>query len=169
VQSSSKSVIHAPFDQVDIPEWLFNLSDFEYQRCSVSHIACGSSRTVDGKRMSLNVEDVGGLVVQHYVEEIAEKSHCRLISTSDVFVQGNRTTVAVVWELVARPLSEDACEFENVVLVHTTDDYESFIESHGITYEQGKAMLQSAVGPHNAEETPLFAKSIETKALIAEG
>jgi hypothetical protein len=58
---------------VDIPEWLFNLSDLEYQKCSVAHIACGSSRTADGRRMSLNVEEVGSLVVQHYVEDIAEK------------------------------------------------------------------------------------------------
>lgn len=165
VQSSSKSVIHAPFNQVDIPEWLFNLSDLEYQKCSVSHIACGSSRTADGKRMSLNVEDVGGLVVEHYVEDIAEKSHCRVVSTSDLFAQGNRTTANVVWEMIARPLHEDACEFENLVLVHTTDDYENFIETSGISYEQAKAMLQAAVELHNAEETPLFAKSIETRAL----
>jgi hypothetical protein len=65
------------FEQVNISEWLFTLSDKEYQQCSVSHIACGSSRAADGRRMSL-IEEIGGsLTVQHYVEDIAEKQHCR--------------------------------------------------------------------------------------------
>jgi hypothetical protein len=168
VDCSSKSVINAPFDQIDLPEWVFNQSDAEYQKCSVSHFACGSSHTADGKRMSINVEDVGGLIVQHYVEGVAEKSRCQLISTSEVFVQGDRTTVTVIWEVVVRPISENVCAFENIVLAHTTDDYEEFLQRHGITYEQAKAMLQSAVEAHNAEETPLFAKAIETRSLTAQ-
>jgi hypothetical protein len=119
--------------------------------------------------MSLNVEEVGSLVVQHYVEDIAEKLHCRVISTSDVFVHLQRTTVNVIWELMARPLHETVCEFENVVLVLTTRDYERFIATNGITYEQARAAMEAAVEAHNAEETPLFARSIEAKALIAKG
>jgi hypothetical protein len=166
VHSSSTSIIEAPLEQVNISEWLFTLSDKEYQRCSVSHIACGSSRAANGKRMSLNVEEIGGsLVVEHYVEDIAEKQHCRVASTSDVFANGNRTTVHVVWELIAKPLSDIGCAFTNVVLVHTTDDYENFLEKSGITFEQAKAALASAVEAHNAEETPLFAGSIGTMAL----
>ena len=62
--------------------------------------------------MSLNVEEIGGsLVVEHYVEDISEKQHCRVISTSDVFVQGSRTTVHVVWDLSVTPLTENSCEF----------------------------------------------------------
>jgi hypothetical protein len=45
--------------------------------------------------MALNIEEIGSsLTVQHYVEDIAEKQHCRVISTSDMFANGNRTTVA---------------------------------------------------------------------------
>jgi hypothetical protein len=168
VHSSSTSIIQAPLAQVNISEWLFTLSDKEYQQCSVSHIACGSSRAADGKRMSLNVEEIGGsLIVQHYIEDIAKKQHCRVISTSDAFANGNRTTVQVVWELSAKPVSDITCEFTNVVLVHTTDDYENFLEKSGITFEQVKAALESAVEAHNAEETPLFARSIGTMALSA--
>jgi hypothetical protein len=166
VQSSCKSVIHSPLKNIDISEWLFSLGDAEYQQCSISHIACGSSRAADGKLMSLNVEEIGGsIVVEHYVEDILERQHCRVISTSDVFVQGSRTTVHVVWELSVTPLTDSSCEFLNLVTVHTTDDYEVFIAHSGITYEQAKAAMESAVGAHNAEETPLFAKSIERKAL----
>jgi hypothetical protein len=161
VHSSSTSIIQAPLEQVNISEWLFTLSDEEYQQCSLAHIACGPSRAADGKRMSLNVEEIGGsLTVQHYVENIAEKQHCRVISTSDVFANGNRTTAHVVWELIAKRLSDITCELTNVMLVHTTDDYEHFLETSGLTFEQAKAALASAVEAHNAEETPLFAKSI---------
>jgi hypothetical protein len=111
VKRSCKSVIHTPLKNLDITEWLFTLGDAEYQQCSISHIACGSSRAADGKRMSLNVEEIGGsLVVEHY-EDISEKQHCRVISTSDVFVQGSRTTVHVVWDLSVTPLTENSCEF----------------------------------------------------------
>jgi hypothetical protein len=44
-----------------------------------NHIAAAASMTPEGKRMSLNVEHVGNLMVQHYVEEISERSHCRLV------------------------------------------------------------------------------------------
>jgi hypothetical protein len=45
-----------------------------------------------------------------------------------VFANGNRTTVQVVWELIAKPLSNITCEFTKVALVHTTDDYENLLE-----------------------------------------
>jgi hypothetical protein len=166
VQSSSISIIQAPLEQVNISDWLFSLSDKEYQQCSVAHIACGASRAADGKRMSLNVEEIGGsLVVEHYVEDIAEKQHCRVISISDVFARGNRTTAQVVWELIAKPLTDTTCEFTNLVFVQTTDDYEDFLEENGIPFGQAKVALESAVEAHNAEETPLFARSIGRMAL----
>jgi hypothetical protein len=41
----------------------------------------------DGLRMSINVEILGGsLSVQHYIDEICESDHLRLVSDSDVFV-----------------------------------------------------------------------------------
>ncbi len=76
VRSSAKAVINAPIGKIDIPEWLFALTDEEYQRCSVAHIAAGATRTPDGsKRIEINVEKVGpGLMVQHWTEDIAEKT-----------------------------------------------------------------------------------------------
>jgi hypothetical protein len=168
-ETSYKSVIQAPLDKVDIPEWLFNLSDKEYQRCSVAHIGCGSSRAADGKRMSLNIEEIGGAIaVQHYIEDLAEKQHSRAVSITDTFAQGARTTAKVIWELTATAINNHQCELTNTVLVYTTDDYESFLDKNNIPFEQAKAALQSALEAHNAEETPLFAKSIETKALSGE-
>ena len=71
IHSSSKFIIRVPFEQVNISEWLFTLSDKKYRQSPVSHIACGASRAADGRR-SLNVEEIGGsLTVQHCVEDIA--------------------------------------------------------------------------------------------------
>src|SRR5882762_10236752 len=89
LRSSAKAVINAPIHKIDIPEWLFALTDEEYQRFSVAHIAAGATWTPDGsKRIEINVEKVGpGLMVQHWTEDIAEKQHSRLVSLSDMFVQ----------------------------------------------------------------------------------
>ena len=43
LRSASKAIICAPVDMIDIPEWLFTLTDEEYQQCSVAHIAGGAT------------------------------------------------------------------------------------------------------------------------------
>ncbi len=66
VDSSFTATINAPIGKIDIPKWCFNLSELEYQGCSPAHIAAGFTTAPDGKRMSINVETIGGsLVVQH--------------------------------------------------------------------------------------------------------
>ena len=83
VRSSFSATIQAPIEQVDIPTWCFSLSESEYQSCSPAHISAGVTTTPEGRRMSINVEVLGGSpMVQHYVEEISEPHHLRLVSTS---------------------------------------------------------------------------------------
>ena len=85
VDSSFTAIINAPIEKVDIPEWCFGLSEQEYQGCSPAHIAAGFTTTPDGKRMSINVEIIGGsMIVEHYIETLGTKSHLILDSTSDV-------------------------------------------------------------------------------------
>jgi hypothetical protein len=92
---------------VDIADWVFTLPDAEYQRCSPAHIAAGFTTSDDGRRMSLNVETIGGhLMVQHYVEDVGEKHHVRLLSTSDVITPTGRTKSGVVWELGVKRLRQ---------------------------------------------------------------
>ncbi len=168
VQSSSKAVINAPIEKIDITEWVFNLSDAEYQSCSTAHFAGGTSKTSDGKRMSINVEMVGpGLILEHYIEVISEKHHCRLLSLSDVLAPQGKTTIRVQWEMIATPLTESTCELTNKVVTGATDDYLAFLEKNGIPFEPAKEAMQLALNAHNHEETPNFAKSIERKALSA--
>ena len=114
VKSSFSATIHAPIENVDIPTWCFSLSESEYQSCSPAHVSAAVTTTPDGRRMSINVEVLGGSpMVQHYVEEITEPHHLRLVSTSDVFTPTGRIKVGVIWDLSVKKIDDDTCEFTN--------------------------------------------------------
>src|SRR5580693_7436840 len=105
VQSSFSATINAPIEKIDIPSWCFTLPESEYQSCSPAHCSAGATTSPDGRRMSINVEVRGGsMIVQHYVEEIGQPDHLRLVSTSDVFTPGGRTKIGVIWDLAARKI-----------------------------------------------------------------
>jgi hypothetical protein len=150
---------------IDIPEWLFTLTDEEYQQCSVAHIAGGVTWSPDGKRVSINVEMIGSvLLVQHWTEDAADKVHSRLVSRSDVFAP-QRAKMQLVWDMAVKPLSATSCEFTNSLFLFETDDLTAFVERSGGPAEQVREALQRTIDDHNAEETPNFAKSVEKKAL----
>jgi len=75
-ESTSKFHVDAPTADIDVTDWLFNIDDLEYINCtphSKAHLAAGFTHSPDGKRMSINVEDIGGaLIVEHYHEAISE-------------------------------------------------------------------------------------------------
>jgi len=71
--TSCSTTIHAPLDQVDLPSWCFTLPESEYLACSPAHVAAGVSSAPDGRRMSINVEVIGGILVAHHdVEDLAQ-------------------------------------------------------------------------------------------------
>ncbi len=66
-ESSFSATINAPIKKVDIPSWCFTLPESEYQACSPAHYSAGATTASDGRRMSINVEILGGsLMVQHW-------------------------------------------------------------------------------------------------------
>ena len=170
-ESTAKFHINAPTTQIDIPEWLFNVDDLEYIDCtpdSRAHLSAGSTHSPDGKRVSINVEDIAGaLIVEHYHEVITEKLHCRVQSSSDFLFGREYTKGHVIWELIATPRDGDVHEFTNNVWVHTTEEFEQYLDAQGLDYEQVREKFQKALEAHNSEETPYFAAAIERKALKA--
>jgi hypothetical protein len=161
-RSTVTAIMHLPIEKVDIADWLFNLPDAEYQRCSSAHIAAGVTVSDNGKPMSINVETIGdALIVQHYVAEIKEPTLCRMVSLSDSITKNGRTKVRVVWELSAKKIDEETSEYSNRIHASATDEMLEFIKQHGISFEQAAAARQAASDTHNKEETPNFAKSIE--------
>ena len=166
VDSSFSATINAPIDLVDIPSWCFTLPESEYQACSPAHCSAGATTTSDGRRMSINVEILGGsLMVQHYVEEIGQPDHLRLVSNSDVFTPTGRTKIGVVWDLRVRKLDDKTCEFTNTVHSSATPELEDFLGKQGVPWDVFKAARKPVSEAHNRQETPLFAKSIERHAL----
>ncbi|MBA2920656.1 hypothetical protein GON01_06545 [Sphingomonas sp. MAH-20] len=166
VDSSFTAVINAPLAAIDLPAWAFTLPDREYQGCSPAHVAAGYTTGPDGKRMSINVEVIGGsLMVQHYVERLGEKDHLILESVSDVFTPNGRTTINVLWELTVRALDDGRCEFTNHVRSTATDALLDLLDRQGIPFEVFRTQRQPMSIAHNQGETPLFAASIERAAL----
>lgn len=165
-QSAYTAVIDVPLDRVDIAEWLFTLSEAEYLRCCPpDHIAAGVSTTDDGRRMMINVEQIGtGLVIQHYVAEEAGKTYCCMNSISDVFTTNGRTQVNVIWELKAEAIDKAHTRYTNSVTAHPTDVFMAFLDKHGISFEEAANSRQAAGSDHNRRETPLFAASIARRA-----
>jgi hypothetical protein len=165
VDSSFSSIIHTPIDAVDLPAWCFNLPEGEYRDCSPAHVSAGFTATPDGRRMSINVEIIGGsLMVQRYVETLGHKDHLVLDSESEVFTPTGRTSIHVTWELRVRPLDSDRCAFTNRVRSCAAEDMLMFLARQGIPFEQFRAQRQPASTAHNERGTPLFAASIERAA-----
>lgn len=102
-KSVAEATIHAPLGAIDLTEWVFTLTDSEYQACSKNHIAAAVTLAPEGKRMSINVEHVGNLMVHHYVEDVAQRSRCRLRSLSESIGPniGSGVKVVVTWMFVA--------------------------------------------------------------------
>ncbi len=166
VDSRFTAIINAPIDKIDIPAWCFSLPDHEYQGCSPAHFAAGATTSREGRRMSINVEVLGGTpMVQHYREKVAEKHHLVLDSISDLFTATGRTTMRVVWELSVKPLGAGKCEFTNHVRTFTTDQFWDYLTRQGIPFEVFRASREPISTAHNRQETPFFAASIERHAL----
>ena len=166
IESSFSATINAPIEDIDIPAWCFTLPDAEYRACSPAHCAAGATTAPDGRRMSINVEVIGGTtMVQHYVEEVGDPDHLRLVSTSDLFTPTGRTTIGVIWDLSVTPIDDEMCEFHNYVRSSFTPELTAFLARQGIPLDLFRTGRRPFSEAHNRQETPLFAKSIERHAL----
>jgi hypothetical protein len=169
VDSSFTAPINAPIEKIDIPAWCFGLPDEEYQGCSPAHFAAGATTARDGRRMSINVEVLGGVpMVQHYVEQLAEKDHLVLDSVSDLFTSSGRTKILVKWELTVKAVGPGKCELTNHVRSRATPEFLDYLARQGIPFEVFRTQRQPISIAHNKQETPFFAASIERHALRRE-
>ncbi len=148
-----ESPINAPKDAFNLHDWVFSLSDKDYQSTSRAHIAAGTSIHTDGTQTSVNVESVGGnLLVQHYVAEVKEPDYVKMVSLSDMWIMKLvHIVVKVTWEMRLISVSDNECKFQNTVLV----EHPNFI-IRAVSSVLGGFF----VGRHNIEETPLFAQNL---------
>lgn len=167
VWSEQAATVHAPIEKVDIANWLLNLPDAEYQRCAPpDHIAAGYTTTDDGRPMSINVEEIGGtLLVEHYVGEILEPHHCRMVSLTDAQTPLGWTKIQVTWDLSVTKSGTDTCQYINRVQSYPTRGFLDILATAGQTLEQAAAERQASTDDHNRRETAKYAVSIGHKAL----
>jgi hypothetical protein len=64
-----------------------------------------------------------------------------------------------------KSIDEQSCEYTNSVVAHPTAEFMDFSAKHNVSFEDAAAARQRDGGDHNRRETPLFAGSIERKAL----
>jgi hypothetical protein len=163
-QSSCEAVIDAPMQTIDLAAWVLDLPDADYQACSADHIAAGLAATPTGQPLSLNVEQPGSFMVQHYLVAEAGPHHCRLVSPrSDVFSPAGASTLGIDWDLKLTPLDGDRCLFTNSVVVHATPEFLAGLATAGVTLDQASPGVGQRLGAHNADETPKFARDIARK------
>ena len=167
IDSTATAVIDAPLDKIDLGKWLFELTDEEYRQCAVpDHRANGWSRNADGQLVSINVEQIGGvLMIQHYVAEILEPQHTRLVSISETQSLNGWQTVEVVWDISVTALGADRATFTNRVISRPTRSLMNQLEESGVSFEQASEQRTAVVVKHNAVETANYAKSVERAAL----
>jgi hypothetical protein len=153
--ATSEVRLDVPASALHLPHWFYAFSDSEYQHCSRGHWGAGMSTSPDGRRTSVNVESVGGhLAVQHFVEEISEPDHLRLVSErSDAWLfHLVHIHPRVTWEMTLIPSSDDSCNFRCTVSVE-----------HPSLFIKAASMLSLFpyfVERHDHEETKLFAENL---------
>jgi hypothetical protein len=111
------TVINAPVEQVDLEDWLFTMSDSDYQGAAKAHRAAGTF-TTDGVRGMVNVESMGGtLIIQHYKAIHAEPTRVQMLSErSPAYIfHLFPTPVWVRWTMTAEARTADTTTFTCIV------------------------------------------------------
>ena len=163
--ASAKAIINAPIELINIGEWMFTLKSEEYAACAEGHQGAAQGHLVSGKRFSVNLEIVADMfMIQHYIEKVAERDHVVGFSPNSVFFLNDTDYVIsqITWDLKVTKLDDARCELSCSVI--SESENEAFVT-------QLNAMLKDVPPEHTplqqhiAEETPLFGKDIERKAL----
>jgi len=156
VKTSSEITIDHAATNVDLSDWLQNLSDRDYQGCSGSHRAAGVFRE-NGTFGSINVEVIGGhLLVQHYLAVRADPDHVVMHSTETrvYLLHLIPVTIEVIWTLQVEPRGTDSAVFRCTVETRMTPV---------LTFVATLAALPYFLRRHVTEETPLFASDLARK------
>ncbi len=151
--------LNVPATALNLPKWFFNFSDLEYRQCSKGHFGAGASVLPNGKRISVNVESVGGhFAVQHFLEEISEPSRLKLVSDrSDAWIfHVLHIHPRVTCEMKLVPTSDNSCIFQLDVSVEHPS---MFIKVASVL-----TLFQFFVRRHDDEEARLFAQSLANGA-----
>jgi hypothetical protein len=156
MKASSETLIDHSVERIDLPVWLANLSDRDYQACSPAHRAAGTFRE-DGTLGSVNVESIGGhLLIQHYLAAASAPNRLVMHSrNTHVYVMHLvPVTIEVIWTLEVEPRGPDSALFRCMVETRM---------SAPLSILATMALLPLLLRWHVQGETPLFARDIARK------
>jgi len=159
---SATSKVGAPLESLDLAAWAFHLTSDEYVGCAPEHHGSAQAALPSGKRVFVSVETIGGSFMTHdYVEEIAERSRMRAVSSSSQLWWGSAVPAAmkVSWDVRLEPVSRQSCQLSCEILVETAD------EALLAAMARQPAGAVDSVQAHCSRETPMFAADMERKAL----
>lgn len=164
-EATAQATIHAPVERIDISEWLFGLSSEDYEACAEGHQSAAQGRLPSGRRVSMNVEHVAGFfMVQHYIETISERDRVLTVSPNTVLWLNDEKYVMlqITWELAVSRIDQNSSLL--TCKVNSETENEDFVKAtHELTKDLNPE--ETPFQLHIKEETPLFAKNIEAKAL----
>jgi hypothetical protein len=143
-------------DQIDLPQWLFAMTDLEYQCVSPAHRALGTF-IADGERGMVNVEVMGGaLVIQHYREVQATKSHVEMYSARSQAYLMHVLPVSMEarWTMSVTPLTAETSTFACTVEV---------VPPAALRSLMGVIGIHRAVRKHVEQETASYAADLSRK------
>ncbi len=159
---SAASKVGAPMESLDLGAWAFHLTSEEYASCAPEHHGSVQAALPSGKRVFVSVETIGGSLMTHdYVEEIAERSRMRAVSSSSQLWWGPAlpTEMKVTWDVRLDALSGKDCQLRCEILVETAD------EALLAAIARQPAGAVDSVQAHCSRETLMFAADMERKAL----
>lgn len=163
--ATAEATIHAPIESIHLSEWLFGLSSEDYAACASGHQSAAQGILPSGKRVSMNVEFVAGFfMVQHYIESISERDRVLTVSPNTLLWLDDERYVElqITWELRLAKLTDQSCQLSCRV-ASATENAQFAAVSHSLNKDVDPA--QTPFQLHIDEETPLFARDIERKAL----
>ena len=156
MQFTETTPVAVPAGSVHLSDWIFGLSDEDYQAVAKGHHAMG---VIGGeKRLGLiNVEQIAGtLIVQHYHTKVAEAQHVSFLSeASEGFLM--RTApfkMEVWWDMMIRSVTGGGSELS----CRIGFDAPTWVTTAGKLVRNNHHVHQ-----HLIEETAGFARDIERK------
>jgi hypothetical protein len=157
---TDEATIYAPTDRIDLSKWLFTMTDEEYQAAASAHRALGTF-TADGVRGMVNVEVMAGaLLIQHYREVRASKSHVEMYSPRSraYLMRVLPVSIEVLWTMSISPQTADTSTLSCTVQAVLPAPLRSLA---------GVIGMNRAVRKHVEEETRGFAADLNRKLQAA--